>query len=585
MLRPVETVSRETKPLDGVWRFLVDKDRAGRHERWWAADLPGALDIPVPSSYNDLFPDPAIRDHVGDVWYQTVVRPPASWEGRRVVLRFDAAAHLATVWVGEKEVVTHRGGFVPFEVEVTDLLQYGRPNRLTVALNNELSLSAMPPGRQYRTPAGATAQALTGDYFNYTGLNRRVWLYATPHEHIQDVTVRTDLDGPDGLVSYDVFTSAPGAVTVRLLDAQGTQVAAGSGHAGELVVPRVRRWEPGEGYLYRLEIGYGEDVYELPVGVRTVAVRGREFLINGRPFTFQGFGRHQESPLRGHGHDDVVMVHDFALLDWIGANSIRTAHYPYAEEVLEHADRNGIVVIAEQEAGMINLAMDFGPRTGPEPRTFGPDGFGADAREACVTSVRRLIERDKNHPSVVMWCLSNEPDSAADGAREFLEPIVEQARELDPTRPVCFTNVFLAPADQDRVTDLFDVICLNRYYGWYLDGGDLASAEQRLVRELDQWAARHDSPILITECGAEALPGAHEVAATMWTEEYQSAVLEMVARVADAHEAVVGQHVWSFADFRTRQEIIRPEGNRKGVFDRDRKPKAAAYALRRRWRS
>ncbi|WP_206061185.1 beta-glucuronidase [Nonomuraea basaltis] len=580
----METVSRETKPLDGVWRFTVDADRAGRRERWWASDLPGTLDMPVPSSYNDVIPDASIRDHVGDVWYQTSVRPPTSWQGKRVVLRFDAAAHLATVWVGDEEVVTHRGGFVPFEVDVTDHLRYGAPNRLTVAVNNELSLSTMPPGKQYRTPAGATAQALTADYFNYTGLNRRVWLYATPHDHIRDVTVRTQLDGSTGLVGYDVVTSGPGAVEVRLLDAHGTRVAAASGHAGELVVPRVRPWEPGEGYLYRLEIGYGEDVYELPVGVRTVAVRGREFLINGRPFTFRGFGRHQESPVRGHGHDDVVMVHDFALLDWIGANSIRTAHYPYAEEVLDYADRHGILVIGEQEAGMINLAMDFGPRTGPEPQTFGPDGFGADAQEGCVTAVRELIQRDKNHPSVVMWCLSNEPDSAAEGAREFLQPIVTQARELDPTRPVCFTNVFLAPAERDRITDLFDVICLNRYYGWYLDGGDLASAEQRLTAELDQWAARHDSPILITECGAEALPGVHEVAATMWTEEYQSEVLEMVARVADAHEAVVGQHVWSFADFRTRQEIIRPEGNRKGVFDRNRRPKAAAHTLRRLWR-
>jgi beta-glucuronidase len=144
--------------------------------------------------------------------------------------------------------------------------------------------------------------------------------------------------------------------------------------------------------------------------------------------------------------------------------------------------------------------------------------------------------------------------------------------------------MFLAPAAKDRIADLFDLVCLNRYYGWYLDGGDLASAGKRLAAELDEWAARHEGPILITECGAEALPGAHEVAATMWTEEYQSEVLELVARVADGHEAVVGQHVWSFADFRTRQEIIRPEGNRKGVFDRDRRPKAAAHALRRLWR-
>ncbi|MGH3584896.1 MAG: beta-glucuronidase [Pseudonocardia sp.] len=584
MLRPIENASRERLLLDGIWRFRVDEDGAGRTERWWAADLPDAREMPVPASYNDIVPDARIRDHVGDAWYQTTVVPPRAWAGRRVVLRFDAAAHHATVWVDDEQVATHRGGFTPFEVDVADRLRPGERNRITVALDNRLDLSTMPPGRQHTTPAGATTQALTADYFNYAGLHRHVWLYTTPEAHIADITVTTGVDGPVGVVAYDVTTVGAGEVGVRLVDASGAEAAAALGRVGHLSVPRVHLWEPGEGYLYRLEVTFGTDVYELPVGVRTVAVEGRRFLINGRPFEFKGFGRHQDSPIRGHGHDDVVMLHDFALLDWIGANSLRTTHYPYAEEVIEYADRHGIVLIGESEAGMINLAMDFGPRSGPPPQTFGPDGFGAEAQAACVAAVRELIRRDKNHPSVVMWSLSNEPDSAAEGARAFIAPIVGTARELDPTRPVCFTNVFLAPPARDRITDLFDVVCLNRYYGWYQHGADLASAERELVGELDEWARRHDKPILLTECSAEALPGVHDVVSTMWTEEYQAEVLEMVARVAAAHEGVIGQHVWSFADFRTRQEIIRPVGNRKGVFDRDRTPKAAAYALRRLWR-
>ncbi|MCD0444212.1 beta-glucuronidase [Glycomyces sp. A-F 0318] len=569
--------------MDGVWRFAADYSAAGHAERWWSAELPGTVDMPVPASYNDLLPDERLRDHVGLVWYQTHARPPRSWEGRRIVLRFDGAAHDATVWVGDTIAARHTGGFLPFEVDVTDLLACGERNRITVALSNELSFSSMPPGRSHRTPAGTVSQALTADYFNYTGLHRHVWLYATPADHIEDVAVRTRLDGSTGLIDYDVTISGSAEVSVRLRDAQGGHVSSAVGAASTLEVPEAHLWEPGAGYLYRLEVEYGQDIYEVPVGIRTIEVDGRRFLINGKPFTFKGVGRHEDSPIRGRGHDDALMVHDFALLDWLGANSLRTTHYPYPEEALDYADRHGVVVIDETAAGMVNLAMDFGPRTGPPPETFGPEGFGAEARDACVRAARELIERDRNHPSVVMWCLSNEPDSAADGAREFLAPIVAEARALDPTRPVCFTNVFLAPPERDRITDLFDMVCLNRYQGWYVNGGDLASAELELRAELDRWAERYDKPILITECGADSLAGLHETAPTMWTEEYQSAVIAMVARVAEQHDAVAGQHVWSFADFLTRQEVIRPGGNLKGLFTRDRKPKAAAFDLRRRW--
>ena len=102
------------------------------------------------------------------------------------------------------------------------------------------------------------------------------------------------------------------------------------------------------------------DTYQLPVGVRTVEVDGTRFLINGEPFYFSGFGKHEDTPVRGKGHDDAFMVHDFELLEWIGANSFRTSHYPYAEEVLEYADRHGIVVIDETAAVGLNIGLGGG---------------------------------------------------------------------------------------------------------------------------------------------------------------------------------------------------------------------------------
>jgi len=157
-------------------------------------------------------------------------------------------------------------------------------------------------------------------------------------------------------------------------------------------------------------------------------------------------------------------------------------------------------------------------------------------------------------------------------------------RPLDATRPVSFANVPGATPDVDLITDLFDVIMLNRYYGWYSYAGDLAAAERALYAELTAWAQKYDKPIIITEYGADTLAGLHGVNGTTWTEEYQVEVLNMCHRVFDQVDAVVGEQVWNFADFATGPGVLRVDGNRKGVFTRERRPKASAHLLRRRWR-
>ena len=140
-----------------------------------------------------------------------------------------------------------------------------------------------------------------------------------------------------------------------------------------------------------------------------------------------------------------------------------------------------------------------------------------------------------------------------------------------------------APYGRDRLQALGDVVMLNRYYGWYVHTGDLAAAEKALQAELEAWAAE-GKPILVTEYGADTVAGLHSVVPQPWTEEYQADFLDMYHRVFDRVDAVVGEHVWNFADFATTSSVGRVAGNKKGVFTRDRRPKAAAFALRRRWR-
>lgn len=588
MLRPQDNGIRETKSLDGIWSFVTDPQGVGRDERWWSAPLADTRTIAVPASYNDLFTDRDVHDHVGEVWYQRTIHPPASWADGRVVLRFDSATQRASVWVEDTHVVDHEGGYLPFEADITELAAGGGPLRVTVAVDNVLTFESIPPGTVEVHDDGTRKQRYFHDFFNYAGLHRSVWLHHTPTTHIDDLTVVTDIDDGAGVVHAETTVANGDAeVRLRLTDADGRVVAEGEGTSCELRVEDPELWGPGRGYLYELcvELVADDTVVDRflqPVGIRTVRVDGSRFLVNGEPVHFTGFGMHEDHEVRGKGHDPASMVHDFELLRWTGANSFRTSHYPYAEEVLDHADRLGLLVIDETAAVGLNLGVVGGFFGGPNNETFTEETIGSAAKANHLHSLEELITRDKNHPSVVMWCVANEPESNTDAAREYFEPVFETARAADPSRPVGFVNMLLAPAGTCKVAELSDVIMINRYYGWYIDGDDLEKAEHGLEDELRQWA-EDGKPIMITEYGADTMPGLHGLEPEMWNEEFQVELLDMYHRVFDRIPEVVGEHVWNFADFATTPSIIRVGGNKKGVFTRNRKPKAAAHLLRERW--
>ncbi|EFC4901735.1 beta-glucuronidase [Escherichia coli] len=588
MLRPVETPTREIKKLDGLWAFSLDRENCGIDQHWWESALQESRAIAVPGSFNDQFADADIRNYVGNVWYQREVFIPKGWAGQRIVLRFDAVTHYGKVWVNNQEVMEHQGGYTPFEADVTPYVIAGKSVRITVCVNNELNWQTIPPGMVITDENGKKKQSYFHDFFNYAGIHRSVMVYTTPNTWVDDITVVTHVAQDCNHASVDWQVVANGDVSVELRDADQQVVATGQGTSGTLQVVNPHLWQPGEGYLYELCVTAKSqtecDIYPLRVGIRSVAVKGEQFLINHKPFYFTGFGRHEDADLRGKGFDNVLMVHDHALMDWIGANSYRTSHYPYAEEMLDWADEHGIVVIDETAAVGFNLSLGIGFEAGNKPKElYSEEAVNGETQQAHLQAIKELIARDKNHPSVVMWSIANEPDTRPQGAREYFAPLAEATRKLDPTRPITCVNVMFCDAHTDTISDLFDVLCLNRYYGWYVQSGDLETAEKVLEKELLAWQEKLHQPIIITEYGVDTLAGLHSMYTDMWSEEYQCAWLDMYHRVFDRVSAVVGEQVWNFADFATSQGILRVGGNKKGIFTRDRKPKSAAFLLQKRW--
>lgn len=591
MLYPILTDSRTLIDLNGVWNFKLDTGN-GLADQWFAGELQDTIRMAVPASYNDQGILSHIRDHIGWVWYERTFTVPSLLHSQRIVLRFGSVTHTAKVYVNGELVAEHKGGFTPFEVEINDVLQSGN-NRLTVAVDNIVDETTLPIGlySEHEIPGkGKVARNQPNfDFFNYAGIHRPVKLYTTPHTYLKDVTITTEHNGSAGIVHYKTDFVGSAEVKAVILDEQGVMVAECQGEQGSATIEDVRLWEPMDAYLYTLKIeliqnGQVIDVYEQPFGVRTVEVKAGKFLINNKPFYFKGFGKHEDSAINGRGFNEAINVADFNLMKWIGANSFRTAHYPYSEELMRLADREGIVVIDETPA--VGLHLNF-------MATLFGDGKRRNTWQELKTGpyhaeiIRELIDRDKNYACVVMWSIANEPASEEEGADEYFKPLVELAKSYDPShRPVTIVTYLKSTPDVCKVADLVDVLALNRYYGWYIDGGDLDAAKEKLRAEFNGWAERcPDKPIVMTEYGADTVAGLHDVEPVMFTEEYQAEFLRANHEVFDEFPNFVGEQVWNFADFNTSQGIIRVQGNKKGVFTRDRKPKFAAHELRRRWQS
>jgi beta-glucuronidase len=592
MLYPQQNDLRNRLDLSGFWDFLLDPQEIGQDERWFNG-LPVPRTIAVPASWNEQFQD--TRDYMDTAWYARAFYVPQGWQGQTIYLRVGSANYAAKMWINGQFVGEHQGGHLPFAFDVTGQVSWNRANTVAIQVENKLLPTRVPPGN---IPLGAGLgfgsfyPPAAFDFFPYGGLQRPVILYGLPQTHIEDVTVVTEIQGDKGIVQVRVVQTGSSGAGQLFLAGEGQSFAADltfvEGVAKATIeVPDARLWGPDDPYLYTLTVTLIDgdrviDRYALDVGIRTIAVDGPQIRLNGEPIFLTGFGRHEDFPVHGRGLNTPLIVKDHALLKWIGANSYRTSHYPYSEEQMQMADREGYLVVDETPA--VGLFFEDGEEN-IQTRL-----------DQCKQQVAELIARDKNHPSVIMWSVANEPMIAKNAiaafmaggtpepdpaAERFFEELFDLVRALDPTR---LATVESPIPDAGSLLALCDVVCVHRYNGWYMQSGQLALALEDLEQNLDQLYERCGKPIMITEFGADTLAGMHADPSEMWSEEYQAEFLSGYLDLAERKPYVAGLHVWNFADFKTSQGIIRAGGlNRKGVFTRDRRPKMAAHLLRERW--
>jgi beta-glucuronidase len=570
MLYPQRNLSRSLMNLSGIWQFQADVDDNGI-ERHWFDGLPEPDYIAVPASWNDQIP--VLRDFLGPLWYQSQIEIPPAWQSQRIWLRFASVNYHATVYLNGQPLGQHEGGHLPFEFDVTQAVQPG-DNLLVVRVDGRLSPSTLPPGYLPDDPRDGFPYQSTSfppagfDFFPYAGIHRPVVLYTTAPRHIKDLTVTMQSNPKTATVLVQVEHDQVHNLRVCLDGHTPWQDVDSDKIEIEVSTPRL--WQPDDPYLYDLKVEMFDgsnviDRYTLPVGIRTVEVDNDQLLLNRRPIQLLGFGRHEDFPVVGRGELQPLIIKDHQLLKWIGANSFRTSHYPYSEEVMRLADRTGMLIIDET------------PIVGMYFREEGMD----IRRSLSHQYVRELIRRDKNHPSVIMWSLANEPHSNREGHAQYFEDLVAYARSLDDSRPITVTSYI---GEKEAAFEHCDVVCMNRYMGWYTESGQVDLGVEHLETELDAIYEKYPKPMIITEFGVDTIPGAHSYPPEMFTEEYQVEFLTAYTELFNRKPYIIGQHVWNLCDFKTTQGTIRVNGlNHKGVFTRDRRPKAAAHTLKKLW--
>ncbi|KAI4455950.1 beta-glucuronidase [Holotrichia oblita] len=565
LLYPKSSETRETISLDGIWNFVASPltdPLVGFRNYWYKRRLTAVRPenkskigiifaitpinffqvdaevhfMPVPSSYNDITQNAAIRDHLGIAWYDRTFFVPKSWRNQRVWLRFSSVHYAAQI------VIT------PVDTD---------------------------NGTTYR-------QSYTFDFFNYAGIHRPVTLYTTPKSYIDDVTIKTTLDENGyGYVGYNVSIISLNEteelnVNIALLDKDDIIVATAEGSNGVLNIESPRLWwpylmDPEPGYLYTLKIELVSlnndliDIYRQTCGIRTLTWTNTTFLINNKPVYLHGFGRHEDADIRGKGLDLPTTLRDYNLIKWIGANAYRTSHYPYADEIMDLADNLGIMII--DECPSVNTEF-----------------FPSSLLNNHLNSLTELIARDKNRPSVIAWSIANEPRTQSYEAGVYFGKVAAHVRSLDLSRPI--TIALARSVYEDRAGQHLDIISFNRYNAWYQNGGQLDMITKNVINEATAWFEKYNKPVLMSEYGADTMEGLHIYPEFIWSEEFQVTLMSKHFEAFDKLRAkgfFIGEFIWNFADFKTAQTYTRVGGNKKGIFTRNRQPKASAHHLRRRY--
>jgi len=441
--------------LNGSWQFEIDRGDSGAERGLRTSRLAGTIMVPF-APESDLSGVGDV-DFMEAVWYRREFEVPVEWAGQRVLLHFGAVDHDATVWVNDREVVRHRGGFSSFSADITAALDQ-REGPATIVVRARDSIHAVQArGKQSRLYANHDC-----DYTRTTGIWQSVWLEAVPQVYLRQGRVAPQVGSASFTVELPVTANREGwTASAVLSDERGEIVRAAAridldrAPVVHLSLPedRVRLWAPADPHLYGLRLDLHDDrgalvdTVDSYAGLRSISIDGRAIMINGER-VFQRLVLDQGFWPDGlyTAPDDAALRRDIELAQAAGFNGARLHQKVFEERFYFHADQLGYLVWGE--------FGDWGARINRDTTD------NQQPTASFITEWLEVLARDVNHPSIVGWCPLNETHQVVHDKITVLDDVTRgmwlATKLVDPTRPVLDASGYSHRVAETEVWDSHD---------------------------------------------------------------------------------------------------------------------------------
>ncbi|WP_029274679.1 glycoside hydrolase family 2 protein [Pedobacter borealis] len=567
--------ARKIQSLNGKWNYIVDPYENGyydyRHDPFDQSktgtggyfddkiqkdkselieyDFDHSPQMNVPGDWNSQ--SEKLELYEGNVWLRKKFDAKPE-KGKKYFVYFGAVNYEAHVYLNGKKLGVHKGGFTPFQFDVTNNLKVGE-NSIVLKVDNIRKQDEIP--------------TVNTDWWNYGGITRDVYLAEFPEHFISDYKLQL-VKGSNNLLNFSVKladATAGQEITLSIpeLKLEKKYKTDGEGKiVDEFIWNNLSLWSPETPKLYAVNIKTDKENINDKIGFRTIQVDGDSILLNGKSVFLRGISLHDENPLlagRLRSEGDMRM-----MLQWakdMNCNYVRLAHYPHNEEMIRLADEMGLLVWAEVPV--------YWTISWTNPATY------ANAKKQLTD----LIVRDKNRASVIVWSIGNETP-LSDARLSFMSNLAETARSLDDTRLVAAALEVHREGDNiilnDPLGEKIDLVSFNEYAGWYWGGNPSEITKYN-------FDIKYKKPVVITEFGGDALGGFHADENTRWSEEYQEALYKNQIAMLSKIGALRGMTPWILTDFRSprrQHPIYQNFWNRKGLISETGKKKKAFFVLK-----
>lgn len=563
--------ARQSISLDGDWHYIIDpyqngyldyrlkptdngfakNEKAKSESDLVEYNFDKTPTLHVPGDWNTQSPE--LLYYEGTLWYQRnfLIDKKAD---KRYFVYFGAVNYECHVWVNGKKAGDHIGGFTSFDFEITNLLNDG-DNFIVVMVDNTRKRDAVP--------------TVNTDWWNFGGITRSVRILEMPETFVRDYFIQLAKDDAKTIKGWVQLDGAAtnGQVTVSIPEAKlekSVVVDKNGDGSFEINKAKLDLWSPENPKLYDVVIHSATDEVHDRIGFRTIAVDGDQILLNGKSVFLRGVCMHEEAPFRsGRAHSVAEAKTVYGWAKELNCNFMRLAHYSHRENMVKEADREGIMLWAENPVYWTILWDNRGTYANAEHQ------------------LSEMITRDKNRAAIIIWSMANETP-IIDARLKFISNLAAKARSLDHTRLISAALEVYHPKDRPNVVVLddplakyLDIYGCNEYYGWYTG---LPEAADDVT-----WEMPSTKPLVITEFGGGALYGYHGNKNTRWTEEYQEDVYKHNLKMFDKIPFLRGTNPWILMDFRSPRRVltgIQDGFNRKGLISDQGLKKKAFWAVK-----